>query len=134
MGARTYGRLFMILALSVLWASSGQAQGDAVAEIVRQTPARIEEFQDLAKGIAQGRPARLEEFEELARELTGKEQTRVKGQTETMTPSPPPAGNRMLLFITLGDKPEENIEENRRMLKEIHEISPEATVVLRGAA
>ncbi|MFA5110211.1 MAG: TrbC family F-type conjugative pilus assembly protein [Desulfobaccales bacterium] len=123
--------MLVILALGV-WAGHDQAQGDAAAEIARQTPARIEEFQELAKGIAQGKSARLEEFQELAAEMARKERTRVKGQAEEMAPSPAPAGNRMLLFVTLGDKPEDNVEANRRMLKEIQEISPDAVVVLRG--
>ncbi|MCK9377384.1 MAG: TrbC family F-type conjugative pilus assembly protein [Syntrophobacterales bacterium] len=123
--------MLVILALGV-WAGYGQTQGDVAAEIARQTPARIEEFQELAKGITQGKSARLEEFQELAAEMARKERTRVKGQAEKMAPSPAPAGNRMLLFVTLGDKPEDNVEANRRMLKEIQKISPDAVVVLRG--
>ena len=38
----------------------------------------------------------------------------------------------MLLFVTLGEKPAENLEANRRLFKDIREISPEAIVVLRG--
>jgi conjugal transfer pilus assembly protein TraW len=131
--ARVNGKLLMILALGVLWPGSGQAQGDVAAEIVRQTPKRIEEFADLAEGIAKKKSDKLEEFERLARDLARKERSRVKGQAQEMGKKPSaPAGQRMLLFVTLGDKPQENLDDNRRMLKEIQEISPDMVVVLRG--
>jgi conjugal transfer pilus assembly protein TraW len=104
---------------------------DAVAEIARLAPQKIEEFSGLAQGIARGKQARLEEFRELAAEIAWKERARLKGQAEEMG-AESPEGERILLFITLGEQPEENLEENRRMLKEIREISPDAVVVLRG--
>jgi conjugal transfer pilus assembly protein TraW len=124
--------LLALLALAVFWPGTGQAQGDA-AEIAKQSPQRIEEFSDLAKRIAAGRPARLEEFAGLAAEIARQERARVQAQGAKAGAEPPgPAGKRILVFLTLGEKPAENMDENRRLLKDIREVSPDAVVALRG--
>ena len=133
--ARIYGRWLGILACFALCGAAGPShpQDDAAAEIVQQTPARIEEFHDLARGIARQRPARLEEFKALAEDLARREEARVQGQADGLAAgTPPPAGERMLLFITLGEKPAEDLEANRRLFQDIRETSPETVIVLRG--
>ena len=117
MQARVYGRMLIILACFCL---CGPAQAG-------------QDLSEIAAGIARDMPARMEEFQELARDLARREQSRIKNQAAEMAaPSPGPAGDRILLFVTLGEKPEENLEANRRLFKDIREISPDAVVVLRG--
>jgi conjugal transfer pilus assembly protein TraW len=92
-----------------------------------------QDFDEIAARIARDMPARMEEFADLAKSLVSREQSRVKKQASEMAAtSPGPAGDRILLFVTLGEKPAENLEANRRLFKDIREISPEAIVVLRG--
>jgi conjugal transfer pilus assembly protein TraW len=118
MQARVYGRLLIILAYFFLMVNPAIA---------------IQDLEEIAAGIARDMPTRMEEFQKLAHDLAGREQSRIKNQAAEMaSESLRPAGDRILLFVTLGEKPEENLEANRRLFKDIREISPEAMVVLRG--
>lgn len=118
MQARVYGRLLIILACFFLMVNPAIA---------------IQDLEEIAAGIARDMPMRMEEFQKLTLDLARREQSRAKNQAAEMAPdSLQPAGNRILLFVTLGEKPEENLEANRRLFKDIREISPEAIVVLRG--
>jgi conjugal transfer pilus assembly protein TraW len=119
MQARRLGRLLIILAC-IFFLPSGQAPAGR-------------DLEEIAAGIAKEFPARVKEFEGLARDLARRERARVEEKASEMAvESPGPRGERTLIFITLGEKPEERREENRRMLKEIHGVSPDATLVLRG--
>ncbi|MBW1952099.1 MAG: hypothetical protein JRI66_03320 [Deltaproteobacteria bacterium] len=102
--------------------------------ILGVNPALAEpDFNEIARQIAKNTPVRIEEFEDLARKISRQELDRVKKQTAAVTRlSPRPDEARLLLFITLGARPAENLERNRRLLGEIMEISPEAVLVLRG--
>lgn len=97
-------------------------------------PARAElDFNEIARQIAENQSARIEEFKEIADRITRQEISRVEKQAEAVNrPVSQPDKFRLLLFMTLGEKPEDNLERNRRLLKEIMEMSPEASVVLRG--
>ncbi|MHB9072019.1 MAG: TrbC family F-type conjugative pilus assembly protein [Desulfobaccales bacterium] len=118
MQARVYGRLLIILACFFLMINPAIA---------------IQDLEEIAAGIARDMPTRMEEFQELSLDLARREKSRIKNQAVEMAPeSLQPTGNRILLFVTLGEKPEGNLEANRRLFKDIREISPEAIVVLRG--
>lgn len=90
-------------------------------------------LEEIAAGITRDCPAKVKQYEGLVRDLAQKSRSRLKKRLPQGALEPSgPLGERILIFITLGEKPEEHIEENRRMIKDIHEISPEAILVLRG--
>jgi len=110
--------IFIALAFLFLWVGLARAELD---------------FNDIARQIAENQSARVREFEDLARRISQQELDRVKKHSDAVNRAlPRPDGIRLLIFITLGERPEDNLERNRRLLKEIVEMSPEAAVVLRG--
>lgn len=118
MRARSWKAIIMILACFFLWGDRVPAASD---------------LEDIAREIARNAPARIEEFEALAREIAEKERSRQEKRVVTVKPPSSQSGQaRILLFVTLGEKPEEALERNRRLLREIREIAPDVTVVLRG--
>lgn len=101
--------------------------------LVGGVAAAEQDLEAIAAGIARDYKRRLEEYwglaEEIVRQGDGRLEERLKAVARR---APRPDGERVLLFITLGEKAEERVEENRRLLREIRETSPEAVVVLRG--
>jgi hypothetical protein len=145
------GRRTLLLAvLALLWVVPGYCQDDEVANIVNQAPAKIEEFAGLAQELADQAPPQMEQFEEVARALSEKSMQRVqeegmgairplfpKGQlpeksapaSKTASAIPGDKDSRLLLFLTLGPDPDNRLEQNRGLLRE---VPPGTQVVLRG--
>jgi conjugal transfer pilus assembly protein TraW len=118
MQAGRYGRACMILACFILLAYPAWA---------------AQNLEEIAAGIAREMPNRLQAYEDLAQALARQEHRRVAAQAEKLAKSLNlPDQDRILLFITLGEKPLENLEANRRLCQDIREVSPDAVVVLRG--
>lgn len=118
MQARMKGKLLIILACTLFMGGPALPGQD---------------LEEIAAGIARDFPAKAKQYESLVQELVRKDKSRFNKQMRQVAPEPlGPSGERILVFITLGEKPEEHIEENRRMIKEIHDASPEAILVLRG--
>lgn len=140
----------LAVALGLFLVVPGHPQNDGVKEIVKQTPARIDEFAELARSLSEKAPAKMEQFEEVARALAGKTRQQVQeegmkaarrllpeGQVpEKVGVTPKPASvkaagkdSRLLLFLTLGRDPDNRLEQNRRLLRE---VPPGTEVILRG--
>lgn len=143
-------KALLAVVLGLILVAPGYPQQDEVAKISNQAPAKIEEFAELVRKLADQAPPKMEQFEEVARALAEKSKEQIQkdgmeairplfpeGQLpEKSAPAPKTASvvaagkdSRLLLFLTLGPDPDNRLQQNRGLLRE---VPPYTEVVLRG--
>lgn len=93
----------------------------------------LEGLQRRAAAIAEQAPAALESYRDLAAEVARRHRRQVEQELAQEVPEEPQPGERLLVFITMGPEPEQDLEHNRRLLREIAAWNEkEVIVALRG--
>jgi len=90
------------------------------------------DLERLAAEIAAQAPARLEEYRDLAGEIARRQQRQVEKQVQGLRPEEESKPERIILFITLGEAPDQEVEKNQRLLHGIQAAAPDAVVAVRG--
>lgn len=94
---------------------------------------RCGDLESQAAAIAEQSQTRIEEFRGVAEAITRQHERQIENQVRQLVPENDPIlPERTLIFITLGENPQDDLEKNRQLLKNIKAWSPEAIVAIRG--
>lgn len=94
-------------------------------------PLDLSDLERRAAEVAGQAGSRMEEFKALAEEIAKQHRRQVEeGLSQALPEAAPP--ERILIFLTLGPEPEQDLEKNRRMLQNLHAAAPEAAIAVRG--